>query len=83
MEYATYGPVIDFSDKTQTFSLNSFIAKNNQFIRKIEDVDIGDLFINGETNSQKKNEFYNEDYLKKLIRQVSEALEFRKKINEL
>lgn len=79
MEFASYGTLIDFSDKTQTFSLNSNVIKNPEYVRII------DKNVNGEgkskdqgsDNKEKKNEFYTEEYLKKFIKQVSEALEYR------
>lgn len=86
MEYGSNGTLIDFSDKTQIFSLNNNILKESQYIREIEKYSIADVklqnnnslhfTINSNNNHNKKNEFYTEEYLKKFIKQIANALEY-------
>jgi len=80
MEYASYGTLIDFSDKTQIFSLNPNVIKTNVYhIRNFDNNWNGKQKQKSDSNNskEKKNEFYSEEYLKKFIKQISEAMEFR------
>ncbi len=87
MEFASLGTLINFSDKTQSFSVNPNIIKFEEFIRQPatffkesslsnDSVEMN-LFHNKDIDNILKKEYYNEEYLKKFILQISDALEYR------